>query len=310
MPIQDLYETLLDIRGRIADSTGYLAVDERRTRQLLIDPLLASLGWDLTDPEQVEIEPRIEHSASSGAPRADYALRTASKRLAYVEAKKLGYQNLATAAEQATMYANTDGIDYAVVTDGDRWTLYDVFKKEPVPKRKIVEFQISNDSLVDCALQSLAFWRNTICEAGEPGPGHKPIVDCPPPNGNLIDLTDSDLEVTGTRPPNCLVDHTGQSHEISKWIEFYVTFVNALIDDRKLNKADCPVKLKPGNKKCIINDKPSHPHDRPFRRPLQLSKGLFLEGNVGAYNCYRNSQFLARTFLDPQASVKLGFPTS
>ena len=50
MGLDDLKEVIEKLQGIINTRHDYLLGKERRTRQVLIDPLLGALGWDVSDP--------------------------------------------------------------------------------------------------------------------------------------------------------------------------------------------------------------------------------------------------------------------
>ena len=122
MALDELAATIATIKERIDDHRTSLAANETRTRQVLIDPLLAALGWDVSDPNLVE----LEYSAGQG--RADYALLGEHGPVAVVEAKRLGEYLDDKHVMQVLNYANSQGIGYMVVCNGDEWRMYDVFQ--------------------------------------------------------------------------------------------------------------------------------------------------------------------------------------
>ena len=114
MALDDLKETIETLRERIQAHRAYLAGNETRTRQVLIDPMIRTLGWDVGDPDSVELEYGIKRKW------ADYALMGSGGPIAVIEAKSLGTPLNDDVMMQVLNYANTDGIDYMVVTNGDR----------------------------------------------------------------------------------------------------------------------------------------------------------------------------------------------
>src|SRR3989338_10384665 len=58
---------------------------EYPTRTIFIDPLLGALGWDVRDPDEVE----LEHPTVDGK-SVDYAMKVNRKVVLHVEAKQLG----------------------------------------------------------------------------------------------------------------------------------------------------------------------------------------------------------------------------
>ena len=82
--LDDLVGVIETLQQRIRDHGPTLRENETRTRMALIDPLLAALGWDVSDPAVVTPEYNV-----SGR-WADYALLgTDGKPAATLEAKKL-----------------------------------------------------------------------------------------------------------------------------------------------------------------------------------------------------------------------------
>jgi hypothetical protein len=122
------------------------------TRYALVDPILRALGWDTEDPEQVVPEFQTEVG------RPDYILHCADLRIG-VEAKRLGADE--RTFEQAYMRAaplwQAKRIRYYIITDGDRWVLWDI--SQPKEKGLIADIQLSRDNPGDAARQLLALWR-------------------------------------------------------------------------------------------------------------------------------------------------------
>ena len=102
------------------------------TRSALVDPMLRELGWDTADPTMVW----PEYPLDSGG-KVDYALLVDDKPRIFLEVKRLG-DNLVGASEQVIKYcressaARKERVQFLVVTNGDRWSLY----KSPGRKSK------------------------------------------------------------------------------------------------------------------------------------------------------------------------------
>jgi hypothetical protein len=90
--------------------------------------------------------------------RPDYILHCADLRIG-VEAKRLGADE--RTFEQAYMRAaplwQAKRIRYYIITDGDRWVLWDI--SQPKEKGLIADIQLSRDNPGDAARQLLALWR-------------------------------------------------------------------------------------------------------------------------------------------------------
>jgi predicted type IV restriction endonuclease len=107
-------ELLTKIGARL-DSGAY--INEASVRIGIIEPILASLGWDTTDPLTV-----IPEYSSEGR-RVDYALCAFPARpSAFIEAKAVG--KVEAADRQLFEYAFHEGVPFAVLTDGRSWSFY------------------------------------------------------------------------------------------------------------------------------------------------------------------------------------------
>jgi len=95
----------------------------------------------------------------------------------FIEAKSYGTQwDDKLIIKQVLPYVNASGVPYAVVTDGDKWEIYDVFKKTTELKDRIIaSWQITKNRPQEIALKALA-----IANLGNPDvlgkPGYKPIL--------------------------------------------------------------------------------------------------------------------------------------
>ena len=170
MALDDLKETIETLRKRIKEHRAYLEGYETRTRQGLIDPMLRALGWDVEDPHSVELEYGIKRKW------VDYALMGSDKPIAVIEAKVLGTSLDDDVKQQVLNYANTDGVDYMVVTDGDHWQMFDVFKRGQLEDRVLMEFRLTRDEPYACALQALGLWRPNLASGEPPKEATTPVM--------------------------------------------------------------------------------------------------------------------------------------
>jgi hypothetical protein len=155
--VRELLEAIERVRERIERHGSKLSQNEMLTRYALVDPILRALGWDTEDPEQVVPEFQTEVG------RPDYILHCADLRIG-VEAKRLGADE--RTFEQAYMRAaplwQAKRIRYYIITDGDRWVLWDI--SQPKEKGLIADIQLSRDNPGDAARQLLALWRPAMPE--------------------------------------------------------------------------------------------------------------------------------------------------
>ena len=170
MLLDELVDVIETLQRRIRDHGPNLRENETRTRMALIDPLLRVLGWDVSDPSVVT----PEYSVSGRW--ADYALLGPDGRpVATVEAKKLG-EPLAQHRMQMLNYSNASGVEYAGLTDGDHWELYEVFQRGQLEDRRILDVSIATTPAHECALRLLLLWRPNLA-SGRPMAANEPIFD-------------------------------------------------------------------------------------------------------------------------------------
>lgn len=108
---------------------------ETPTRTIFIDPLLEALGWDVRDPDEVQLEyPTVDGKS------VDYACKINRKPVLLVEAKGLN-DPLTDVKDvtQTTGYAANDGIVWCILTNGVRWRVYRSVEQCPAPEKLMFE---------------------------------------------------------------------------------------------------------------------------------------------------------------------------
>jgi len=111
---------------------------EYPTRTIFIDPLLAALGWNVRDPDEVE----LEHPTVDGK-SVDYAMKVNRKVVLHVEAKQLGDPlDDVKSITQVVGYAANDGIEWCVLTNGVRYKVYKASEKASAPDKLLFEVSI------------------------------------------------------------------------------------------------------------------------------------------------------------------------
>ena len=118
---------------------------ERATEGQLIDPVLRLLGWDPMNTDDVGLQVKC----SSGI--ADYVLRIEEKPIAVLEAKKLGTRINTDVRWQASGYAEALSAPLLILTNGDRWEIYDSSNRRSKPA---VAWTISRDETFRSALEA------------------------------------------------------------------------------------------------------------------------------------------------------------
>ncbi len=290
MALDDLQGVIERLQDKIKTHRSYLSGHETRTRQVLIDPLLRELGWDVSDPEAVQLEYRV------GQQWADYALVSNGQPVALIEAKRLGSNLEDDEMMQVLNYANRDGIDYMIVTDGDKWEMYEVFKRGALEERLLMKFQLSQQLPHKNALQALAMWKPNLVSEGSPSaatesalippeptsdrPGNKPDepLGHPPPDAPSVDSAnwctfESKLYPQRTKPDKLKIGD-GLGGTVTNWKAIIRKVVTWLADEEMLSAKDCPIGTETYT---FIGTEEVNPNGTPLRNPKTLSNGLILQ---------------------------------
>ena len=111
---------------------------EYPTRTIFIDPLLGALGWDVRDPDEVQLEyPTIDNKS------VDYAMKVNRKAVLLVEAKQLGDTlEDVKSITQVVGYAANDGIEWCVLTNGVKYRVYKASENVRAPDKLLFEVSI------------------------------------------------------------------------------------------------------------------------------------------------------------------------
>ena len=292
MALDDLQGVIENLQQIIKVHRDYLSRHETRTRQVLIDPLLRELGWDVSDPEAVQLEYRV------GQQWADYALMSDNQPVAVIEAKRLGRGLEDDEIMQVLNYANRDGIDYMIVTDGDHWEMYEVFKRGTLEERMLMKFQLSQQLPHKNVLQVLGMWKPNLVSDGTPSEPTEPIVVPPkpasdqpssepneqepqqlptdPPKDQWYSLASERRYPQFTKPIRLKIGADIEKSATS-WKTVVQEVIAWLIDTEKLTDNHFPIEIK---EKTFISREAVNRDGTPFKDPEQLPKGLILQRGI------------------------------
>ncbi|MYE90941.1 hypothetical protein F4X33_18300 [Candidatus Poribacteria bacterium] len=290
MALDDLQGVIEKLRKMIATHRDYLSGDETRTRQVLIDPLLRELGWDVSDPAAVQLEYRV------GQQRADYALMSNGKPVAVIEAKRLGRNLEDDEMMQVLNYANRVGIEYMIVTDGDHWEMHEVFRPTVLEERLLMKFQLSQQLPHKNVLQVLGMWKpnlvsddspSTVTQpvfvSPEPTPDHPSsksdeLSEYPLPSDSLGDTNnwctfEEELYPLGTKPIQLKIG-AGIEKQVDVWLNVIHEVATWLASEEILSAKNCPIEV---GKWTFINSEAVNRDGTPFKDPQELANGLILD---------------------------------
>ena len=133
------------------------SLKETPTRTIIVDPLLEGLGWDVRDPDEVQLEyPTVDGKS------VDYALLINRKPVLLVEAKPLDDRlNDVKAITQVVGYAANDGIVWCVLTNGIVWKVYRSVEECPAPDKLMFEVSLDPRDSEGLPVEQIAgqMWR-------------------------------------------------------------------------------------------------------------------------------------------------------
>ena len=285
MALDSLQRVIEKLQKTIEAHRGYLAENETRTRQVLIDPLLRKLGWDVSNPNIVQLEYRVKQ----GQP--DYALMSKGKPLAVVEAKRLESDLGDDQIMQALAYANAGGIPYMIITNGDTWEMYEVFKPAELEDRLLIKLELSQQPADKDASQAWAMRKPNLT-------AKKPVFEPPKPalaqssrqpnklpKKQLPDVYSIDDDARypfaseerfypqDSKPTKVRIDNR-RPETVKSWKTVIHKVAAWLADERILSVNDCPIG---GKIYTFIGREAVNPNGIPFKNPQPLSNGLILQ---------------------------------
>lgn len=131
---------------------------ELPTRTIFIDPLLGALGWNVRDPDDVELEyPTVDGKS------VDYALKIKRKPVILLEAKALDDPlDDVKAITQVVGYATNDGVDWCVLTNGIRYKVYRSSEKAPAPDKLLFEVSIEFEDTSEQSFEQTASYLSRL----------------------------------------------------------------------------------------------------------------------------------------------------
>ncbi|MFX1420663.1 MAG: hypothetical protein ACFE9N_17330, partial [Promethearchaeota archaeon] len=116
-------------------------INEEDTRVILIDPMLQALDWDIFDVNEIS-----RNCKTSSGGYIDYILKFNGRKI-YLEAKPLSSKLEQKFQIQATNYAYEDNITFCVLTNGNRYQIFETFKKGTVSERLIIDIALDDEKI-------------------------------------------------------------------------------------------------------------------------------------------------------------------
>jgi predicted transport protein len=136
---------------------------EYPTRTIFIDPLLYFLGWDVRDPDEVQ----LEYTTIDGK-SVDYAPKINRKPVLFIEAKPMRDQlDDVKSITQVVGYAANEGVEWCILTNGVTYKIYRSTEKAGAPDKLLYEVSIDpkdteNRTITEIAELLLRFSKDYI----------------------------------------------------------------------------------------------------------------------------------------------------
>ena len=162
--LQPLTDTIRKVRCVINKHEDKISKSEIRTRNVLIDPVLRALGWDVSVLEDVEVE-----YLTQGRKKVDYALLGSDQRPAVlIEAKRLNEPPDSKNLSQLLAYCVEVGAQYGILTDGNSWEMYDTSKPIPIEQKRTMHLVLTSQQPAIATKKMLDLWKDYVREGGLP----------------------------------------------------------------------------------------------------------------------------------------------
>jgi len=127
-------------------------IKEYPTRTIFIDPLLQALGWDVRDPDEVQLEyPTIDGKS------VDYAPKVNRKPVLFIEAKPLNDSLTdVKSITQVVGYSANAGVEWCILTNGVTYKVYRSTEKAEAPDKLLFEVSIDSKESEGRSVQQIA----------------------------------------------------------------------------------------------------------------------------------------------------------
>ncbi|RAO19423.1 restriction system modified-DNA reader domain-containing protein [Micromonospora noduli] len=134
-------------------------VDKQYTKAGLIEPVIASLGWDVLDPDEVQRGYRPDNSDNS----VDYAMLLPDSLRLLILASGLGDDfDDPHGFDQVMACAVEERVEWVMLTDGAEWRVYNALVVGSVQQKLFSAVQIDAD--IDDAVELLALFTKASME--------------------------------------------------------------------------------------------------------------------------------------------------
>jgi len=147
---ENVVQVLSELQQRIISvESGQSQLSETDTRQGLINPLFRALGWDFGDFDSVKSE--VRHKAfNEPVDYAFYSSQNKSCPILLLEAKRFGTDlSSKKIIKQICAYMNEFGIQWGVISDGNKYILYNSRGGDSFDHKKFLTLEIKTAGTED-----------------------------------------------------------------------------------------------------------------------------------------------------------------
>jgi len=149
--MRDIIRCLEELRLKL-ERHSKEGLKEYPTRTIFIDPLLETLGWDVRDPDEVQ----LEYSTIDGK-SVDYVTKINRKPVLFIEAKPLRDPLIdVKSITQVVSYAVNQGVDWCILTNGITYKVYRSTEKAKAPDKLLFEVSIDPRESEGRSIQQIA----------------------------------------------------------------------------------------------------------------------------------------------------------
>lgn len=117
-------EEIEKYRKRVAELCDHVKGNEQATKQGLIGPLLAILGYDLSDPRECMPEYKADFGRDRSAKPVDWAFFANARPIFFVEAKDAGKKLPGYDEQLGDYFAKVPDVSLGILTNGVQWRFY------------------------------------------------------------------------------------------------------------------------------------------------------------------------------------------
>jgi len=139
-------------------------LNETDTRRILVELVLAALGWDTTDTQDIKAE---KDALGGRSDRADYALYLQGEPVLVMEAKALGVPLGDKEIAQVVRYGKLSEVRWGVLTDGNIWIIVNTAGRGRSEQRRFRTVAISDAEKEGETAAALRLLSKAAMDAGE-----------------------------------------------------------------------------------------------------------------------------------------------